>query len=28
VANVPKKIPDGIRVTGVRRISEALDEAF
>lgn len=28
VSNVPKKIPDGIRVTGVRRISEALDEAF
>lgn len=27
-ANVPKKIPDGIRVTGVRRLSEALDEAF
>ena len=28
VANVPKKIPDGIRVTGVRRVSDALDEAF
>ncbi len=28
VANVPKKIPDGIRVTGVRRVSEALEEAF
>jgi DNA repair protein RadA/Sms len=26
--NVPKKIPDGIEVIGVRRLSEALDEAF
>ncbi len=27
-ANVPKKAPDGIRVIGVGRVSEALDEAF
>ena len=27
-ANVPKKSPEGIRVTGVRRVSDALDEAF
>jgi len=26
--NVPKKIPDGIEVVGVRRLAEALDEAF
>ena len=26
--NVPKKIPDGIEVVGVRRLSEALDETF
>ena len=26
--NVPKSIPDGMRVVGVRRLSEALDEAF
>ncbi len=26
--NVPKKAPDGIEVIGVRRLSEALDEAF
>lgn len=26
--NVPKKIPDGIEVIGVRRLSEALDESF
>ena len=26
--NVPKKIPQGIKVVGVRRLSEALDEAF
>lgn len=27
-ANVPKKAPQGIRVTGVKRISDALDAAF
>jgi len=27
-ANVPKKSPEGIRVTGVKRVSDALDEAF
>jgi len=27
-ANVPKKTPAGIKVTGVRRLSEALDEVF
>jgi DNA repair protein RadA/Sms len=27
-SNVPRKIPDGIKVTGVRRVSEALDAAF
>ncbi len=27
-SNVPKKIPDGIQVTGVRRVSDALDAAF
>lgn len=27
-ANVPKKAPEGIRVIGVKRVSEALDEAF
>jgi DNA repair protein RadA/Sms len=27
-SNVPKKKIDGIRVTGVRRVSDALDEAF
>jgi len=27
-ANVPKKSPEGIRVAGVRRVSDALDEAF
>jgi DNA repair protein RadA/Sms len=26
--NVPKQIPDGIKVTGVRRLSEALDAAW
>ena len=26
--NVPRKIPDGIKVSGVRRVSEALDAAF
>jgi len=26
--NVPKQIPDGMNVVGVRRLSEALDEAF
>lgn len=26
--NVPKTVPDGIRVVGIRRLSEALDEAF
>jgi DNA repair protein RadA/Sms len=26
--NMPKQIPDGIDVVGVRRLSEALDEAF
>lgn len=28
LGNVPKKIPDGIEVIGVRRLSEALDESF
>ncbi len=27
-SNVPKKIPDGIKVSGVRRVSEALEAAF
>ena len=27
-SNVPRKIPDGIKVTGVRRVSEALEAAF
>ncbi|MDH3351422.1 MAG: DNA repair protein RadA [Gammaproteobacteria bacterium] len=27
-ANVPKKAPQGIRVTGVKRVSDALDAAF
>ena len=27
-SNVPKDVPNGIKVTGVRRISEALDAAF
>ncbi|MDH3613813.1 MAG: DNA repair protein RadA [Gammaproteobacteria bacterium] len=27
-ANVPKKIPEGIQVMGVRRVSDALDRAF
>jgi DNA repair protein RadA/Sms len=27
-ANVPKKLPEGIRVTGAKRVSDALDEAF
>ena len=27
-SNVPKKIPDGMKVTGVRRVSEALEVAF
>ena len=27
-SNVPRKIPDGIKVTGVRRIRQALDAAF
>jgi DNA repair protein RadA/Sms len=27
-ANVPKKQPQGIQVTGVKRVSDALDEAF
>ena len=27
-SNVPRKIPDGMHVTGVRRVSEALDAAF
>ena len=27
-ANVPKKQPDGIRITGVRRVDQALDAAF
>lgn len=27
-ANVPKKAPDGIRVIGVKRVSDAIDEAF
>jgi DNA repair protein RadA/Sms len=27
-SNIPRKIPDGIQVTGVRRVSEALDAAF
>jgi DNA repair protein RadA/Sms len=27
-ANVPKKSPHGIQVTGVKRVSDALDEAF
>ncbi len=26
--NVPKSVPDGIRVVGVRRLTEALDEVF
>lgn len=26
--NVPKSVPEGIKVVGVRRLSEALDEAF
>jgi DNA repair protein RadA/Sms len=26
--NVPRKIPDGIRVSGVRRVIEALGAAF
>jgi len=28
VGNVPKRAPDGMKVTGVRRLSEALDEAW
>lgn len=28
LANVPKKIPQGMAVTGVRRLGDALDEAF
>jgi DNA repair protein RadA/Sms len=28
MGNVPKRIPKGIEVVGVRRLSEALDEAF
>jgi DNA repair protein RadA/Sms len=28
IANVPKKAPDGIRVMGVRRVSDALEQAF
>jgi DNA repair protein RadA/Sms len=27
-ANVPRKAPDGIRVIGVRRVSDALEQAF
>jgi DNA repair protein RadA/Sms len=27
-SNMPKKIPDGIKVTGVRRVRDALDAAF
>ena len=27
-SNVPKKLPDGIRVTGVTRVAEALDAIF
>jgi DNA repair protein RadA/Sms len=27
-ANVPRKLPEGITVTGVRRVSEAIDAAF
>ena len=27
-ANVPKKLPQGIQVTGVKRVSDALDEVF
>lgn len=27
-SNVPKKLPEGIHVTGVRRVSDALDAAF
>jgi len=27
-ANVPKNVPDGIRVVGVKRVSDALEEAF
>jgi DNA repair protein RadA/Sms len=26
--NMPKHIPDGMQVVGVRRLSEALDDAF
>jgi DNA repair protein RadA/Sms len=26
--NVPKQVPDGLSVVGVRRLSDALDEAF
>ncbi len=28
IANVPRKAPDGIRVIGVRRVSDALEQAF
>jgi DNA repair protein RadA/Sms len=27
-SNVPKDVPKGMQVTGVRRVSEALDAAF
>jgi DNA repair protein RadA/Sms len=28
LANVPRKVPDGIQVIGVKRLSDALDEAY
>jgi len=27
-ANVPRKVPQGIEVTGIKRVRDALDEAF
>jgi DNA repair protein RadA/Sms len=28
VGNVPKQVPKGMKISGVRRLSEALDEAW